>query len=393
MHNALQESERAEFAVHPAGCQSPIAFSAEETDRPGMRLDNTLRVELGAWYHAHRRQLPWREEPSPYRVWVSEIMLQQTQVATVIPYFDRFLHRFPSVEALASAEESDVLAVWSGLGYYRRARLLHRGARMVMETLKGRIPHTAEALKALPGIGPYTAGAIASIAFGEAVPLVDGNVNRVLSRLTADPTPIDTAAGQHAMWDLATRLLDREDPSAHNQAMMELGALVCTPKNPTCGRCPWTAHCRAYATGQVQAYPQKRGRVKVKRLSGVCGIARRPDGALLLARRPADALLGGTWEFPAGEVAPTQTSPCALVTSWRERLGLSPQVTKMRGQIQHVFTHRRLTLEVFDVTVGDHSLPLSFYTDARWVKPENWGELPISRLTEKVYALTEGPDE
>ena len=349
----------------------------------------TLRSELATWYANHRRELPWREEPTGYRVWVSEIMLQQTQVATVIPYFDTFMTRFPNLESLACADESDVLAAWSGLGYYRRARLLHQGVKTVMETLGGEIPRRAKELLALPGIGPYTAGAIASIAFGEPVPLVDGNVNRVLTRLVGDDTPVDTAAGRDAMWALAERLLNRSDPSAHNQSMMELGALVCSPKAPDCPRCPWRDTCAAHATGETARYPVKKGRTKVKPIWAVCGVAQREDGALLLARRPDDALLGGMWEFPQGAVERADDRRDALAQAWRERLGLMPEILTPRGQVKHVFTHRRLTLDVFDVKLKATPAARAFYTDVRWVTPDDWRDLPVSRLARKVHALTE----
>ncbi|MFO0749566.1 MAG: A/G-specific adenine glycosylase [Myxococcota bacterium] len=247
-----------------------------------------LRASLRAWYLRQKRALPWRDAPTPYRVWVSEIMLQQTQVATVLPYFERFVTAFPSVERLAAADESEVMTLWSGLGYYRRARMLHAAAKVVAAEHGGQLPASVDGLAALPGIGRYTAGAIASIAFGIRAPVLDGNVARVLSRLVALPDHIDGGPGQKALWALAEALVPSDDPSTHNQAMMELGALVCTPKSPACGSCPWAGACAAHAAGSELDYPSKKPRAAPKAVFAVAGYL--PEGLagdrVLLARRP-----------------------------------------------------------------------------------------------------------
>lgn len=350
----------------------------------------TVREALAGWYHLRRRRLPWRDDPEPYRVWVSEIMLQQTQVATVIPYFDRFVSAFPSVAALAEADEADVLALWAGLGYYRRCRNLHAAAKAMVDRHEGRVPDTVEALLDLPGVGRYTAGAIASIAFGRPAALLDGNVSRVLSRLYGLELEVNTSAGTRRLWELAEALLDREDPSAHNQALMELGALVCSPKSPACHECPVQSECVARATGTQARYPLKKKRAKAKPAHAVCGYGER-DGALLMARRPDGVLLGGLWELPGGDLARGDSRKQGLAASLGERLGLAPRVGSHLASVEHQFTHRHLTLEVYRVELDAEPSRCQWYSEWRWVRPGELESIPLSRLTEKVLSALEVP--
>ena len=256
-----------------------------------------IQERLLAWFDAHKRDLPWRGVGDPYGVWISEIMLQQTRVDTVTPYYRRWMERFPDVDALAAADRDDVLRLWRGLGYYARARNAHRCARLVRDACGGVFPSSAARLRALPGIGPYTAAAVASIAFGEAVPAVDGNVRRVVARLFDLPDP-----SLAEVRDLAGGLIDETRPGDFNEAMMELGATVCTPRSPSCGTCPLAAGCRARAAGTVGERPLRRRRRPVPtRVWGVL-VAVSPRGGTLVVRRPPEGLLGGMWEFPAVEV-------------------------------------------------------------------------------------------
>lgn len=326
---------------------------------------------LLAWYRAHRRRLPWREEVSPYRTLVSELMLQQTRVDTVLPYFERFMTAFPSVDALARAPLEQVLVHWSGLGYYSRARNLHAAAQVV--SAQGGFPRSVEGLRALPGVGPYTAGAVASIALGLDTPLVDGNVERVLCRqlaLAEDPKRI-----RGRLWAEAEALLPLGEAGDFNQALMELGATVCTPVRPRCLLCPVRGSCAG--VGDPERYPQKAPRPEVPTVAAVAALVRR-DGAILLARRPETGLLAGLWEPPMGEEAP-------LAAALRDRVGLGLVTATPLGRVTHLFTHRRLVVEVFAAEVSGTLAPVG-YQDARWVPTAEVPGLALSTLARKLLA-------
>ncbi|MCA9737139.1 MAG: A/G-specific adenine glycosylase [Gemmatimonadetes bacterium] len=297
-----------------------------------------VRASLLDWYQAHRRELPWRKDSDPYAVWVSEMMLQQTQVATVIPYFERWLTLFPDVATLAAAEEADVLHAWQGLGYYSRARNLLKGARAVVSEHAGRVPADVEQLRALPGVGPYTAGAIASIAHNRAEPTVDGNVIRVLSRLYAlegDPTK---AAPKRRLWELAAELVPASAPGDFNQALMELGATVCTPRAPRCEGCPVEGSCLARARGTVELRPPPRKRGPVPHVHVLSLVVWTAEARTLLVQRPERGLLAGLWEFPARELAgPPDPGRCASP--------LPP--------VEHVFSHLKATYHPLLIRMED----------------------------------------
>ena len=291
------------------------------------------------------RALPWRSERTPYRVMVSEFMLQQTRVDTVIPYYERWVRRFPGWDALAGAEEEEVLRAWTGLGYYRRARNLHRTARVVRERFGGELPEDSEALKRLPGVGEYTAGAVASIAFGRVVPAVDGNVKRVLCRLFDMEAP---PAGR--LRDVAAGLVDPERPGDFNEAMMELGATVCTPRSPGCGGCPVRGWCRARAVGTVAERPARRPRKRVPHMAYVTAVVvgRLPEGIVtLLRKRPDSGLLAGMWEFPSLELAGDEKTGDARIASAAIRLlkdlTLAAHPTTPLHPVRHAFTHLHAT--------------------------------------------------
>ncbi|MCB9727798.1 MAG: A/G-specific adenine glycosylase [Deltaproteobacteria bacterium] len=343
-----------------------------------------LRLRLSAWYHTRARRLPWRDQPTPYRVWVSEIMLQQTQVATVLPYFERFVAALPDIESLARADEPTVLGLWAGLGYYRRARFLHRAAREVVARHGGRLPASATDLRALPGVGAYTAAAIASVAFGLPEAVVDGNVIRVLSRLVALPQLTDTAPGQRALQAVADALLDRSDPSSHNQAMMELGALVCSPRGPDCATCPLSPSCAARAAGTQERYPRKRARTPPQKVRACCGLATDEAGRLLMARRPAGVLLGGLWELPGGELTPETSPQRSLQAHLHERLGLDAEIGRRLGVVEHVFSHRHLTLDIYAVPAARGALTPAWYDECAFLDAADRARVPRSRLTDKV---------
>ncbi|MBI4954811.1 MAG: A/G-specific adenine glycosylase [Myxococcales bacterium] len=296
---------------------------------------------LGAWYDAAARPLPWRATRDPYAVWVSEVMLQQTRVETVVPYYGRFLARFPTAAALGAAPLEEVLAAWSGLGYYRRARALWLAAREVCERWRGRLPGSAAELATLSGVGPYTAGAVASIAFDAQEPLVDGNVARVLSRLAAIDEPTAAGAGRRALWELARALVPARAPGRFNQALMELGATLCTPARPACGRCPVASLCAARALGSPEALPVAASRRASERVDLVAAVAF-AGAEVWLGQRALGGLYAGLWEPPMVAARSLRGARSAL-----RGCGL-PATLRFRacGELEHVLTHRRLALRV-----------------------------------------------
>jgi A/G-specific adenine glycosylase len=340
-----------------------------KTTAPGARPFEA-RSTAGAllrWYARHRRDLPWRRSRDPYRVWVSEVMLQQTTVRAVIPHYRRFLRRFPGLRALAKAPLQEVLAAWSGLGYYRRARHLHAAARRVMEAHAGRVPRTEEAMRALPGVGRYTAGAVLSICFGLPLPVVDGNVERVLSRLQGIRRGSRSAAGRRRLWDHAGRLVgSASSPGDLNQALMEVGATVCTPLSPACPRCPLARRCRARAAGLQEAIPPpRRARKPIVVRERVALVTR--GGRLLLRRRGATGLMDGLWEFPA---LPAGSSSDGL------RLRQAGRV----ATVTHSITFRRLRVQVHRATLLSEPSGPAY----RWVRPDRIARLPVSSLVPKI---------
>jgi A/G-specific adenine glycosylase len=340
-----------------------------------------LRRRLLAWYDADRRTLPWRfaqHGADPYRVWLAEVMLQQTQVAAVVPYFQRFVARFPTLEALAAAREDDVLALWSGLGYYARARNLRAAARAAVAR-HGGLPASLEALRALPGFGPYTAGAVASIAFAIPASAVDGNVARVLARLfLVEGDPAARATGER-LRAIADALVPADRPGDWNQALMDLGATVCRKPSPACVRCPVAPLCRARAEGRAAAIPPPRRRPVRRELVLACAVVwRGPD---LLLVRSSGTLLGGLWQLPAVEVPRDGDGAAALAAALRARFGPRASVGPALARVRRTLTHRELALDAYACRLGA-SRPLG--AGARWVAP---GELERLGMSTAMRAL------
>ncbi len=334
-----------------------------------------LAKSLVDWYRRHRRDLPWRRTRDPYRVWVSEVMLQQTTVRAVVPYYRRFLRRFPTIRALARAPLPAVLAAWSGLGYYRRARHLHEAAGRVVRSHGGRFPRGPEEARALPGVGRYTAGAILSIAYGDPQPVVDGNVARVLSRLLLLRGDPRSPGGERRLWDLA-RLLVEEASSAGdlNQALMELGATICVPSAPDCPRCPLRRRCAARAAGVQRSIPApRRLRAPVTLRHAVALVAR--EGRFLMRRRHATGLMDGLWEFPALRGAAGH-GPRADDEQDRLRLRSLGTIARLR----HSVTYRRLLVEVHRARLLGEPRGARY----RWITPRAVRRLPTSSLVSKV---------
>ena len=301
-----------------------------------------MRAELLAWFDVHKRDLPWRKTADPYAIWLSEVMLQQTQVVTVIPYWRRFLERFPTVAALAAAPLPDVLSAWRGLGYYSRARNLHRAAQAMMGAHGGRLPNDAASLRALPGFGPYTAGAVASIAFGLPAPAVDGNVARVFSRLfVVEGAPGDRER-ERRLWALAQTWVAGERPGDWNQALMELGATLCKPEAPACLLCPVRRHCGAFGQGRVDELPPPRVRARPQRLKLAVAVWER-GGRFLLGRRHETGLFGGLWELPTTALPRDE----GMLGERFASAGLTLELGPSLGVVKRVLTHRRLELHLF----------------------------------------------
>ncbi|HEU4534162.1 MAG TPA: A/G-specific adenine glycosylase, partial [Polyangiaceae bacterium] len=328
----------------PAASAAPAAPAAAGRGAgaiaaPDVAFAQAFDGALSGWFGRHARDLPWRRDRAAYRVWVSEVMLQQTRVATVIAYFERFLARFPDLAALAAAAEGDVLALWSGLGYYRRARGLHRGAREVVERFGGELPRTVDELRTIRGIGAYTAGAVASLAFGVRAPLVDGNVMRVFARVFALEGDVKAGATQRQVWTIAAAMIEHaRAPGPFNEALMELGATVCVPRDPLCLVCPVRSLCRAFAEGRQNELPVVGAKKAVPEVHAAALVARQ-GGAVLLGRRRGDALFGGLWEPPMVE----GPDPAAAEAALR---AFAPGA-RASGHVRHVLSHRRLEIVVF----------------------------------------------
>jgi A/G-specific adenine glycosylase len=306
-----------------------------------------LAPRLLAWWDQGHDKLPWRETDDPYAIWVSEVMLQQTQVSTVMPYFRAWMTQFPTVELLAAASLDAVLKAWEGLGYYSRARNLHRAARQLVEEGEGQLPADVGALRKLPGIGRYTAGAIASIAFGRRAAVVDGNVVRVLARLEDLTDDVTRPATKQVVWELAESLVPAERPGDYNQALMELGRKVCRPAQPLCHRCPAAEICQARRAGTQPDRPVRPPRMRTPHVAVTAGVIWRGD-RVLIAKRPPEGMLGGLWEFPGGKQDRGESLVECLKREIREELGIEIEVGEEVLTINHAYTHFRITLHVFE---------------------------------------------
>ncbi len=313
-----------------------------------------LASELLNWFDQLQIQLLWRGSRDPYRIWLSEIMLQQTRIAAVEGYYTRFLERFPTIEDLAAAPLDAVLKSWEGLGYYTRARNLHRFAQSIVNDHQGQFPATAEALQQLPGIGRYTAGALASIAFDQRVAVLDGNVMRVLARLTDFAEDITQPRAQQQLWQVAEALLPPTRPGDYNQALMDLGRLVCVPRRPTCEACPLQSHCLALAHHTTTQRPVKKPKAPRKEVRAVAAVLRDDQARLLLVQRPLQGLLGGLWALPGGFCEPDEVLIDALHRTLRDTLQLEIAIAEQMAVATQDLTHLRMTLRAFacEITAG-----------------------------------------
>jgi len=348
---------------------------------------------LQAWYRHHRRPLPWRERRDPWAILVSEVMLQQTRVETVLRYFEPFLRRFPDPESLARATEEEALKAWEGMGYYARCRHLQEAARRITTDHGGRVPREREALEALPGLGRSTAGAVLSIAFGQAEPVLDANVRRVAVRLLDLREDPAAPEAQRRLWEAVTRWVrEAPDPALHNQAMMEVGALVCLPVRPGCGGCPLAMSCLARDRGSAADLPVRRPRRQTPVVEAAVVVIRDREGRIYMQRRPSTGLLGGLWEFPGGKREGGETPDRTALREVTEETGFRLGDLRPLGVVHHAYTHFRVVLHAFEAQMpGRQPEPQGRQGDFRWVSPEAVTELPIPEATRKVLQVFRRP--
>jgi A/G-specific adenine glycosylase len=348
----------------------------------------TLRRRLLSWYAAHKRDLPWRQSRDPYRVWISEIMLQQTQVATVKDYFDRFTREFPDVHLLAAAEEVEVLRLWEGLGYYRRARQLHAAAKKVVAEYSGQFPDGLNALQQLPGIGRYTAGAIASIAFGRRAPILEANTIRLLSRLVAFRGNPHRQAGQRPLWRVAEEILPQKRVAEFNQALMELGSLVCTPNDPKCPVCPLSGVCAAFATGLQHDIPLAKPRQVYTDLREAAVIVRK-NGSVLVRKCAADERWAGLWDFPrfAVEADGPLFARKEIAAKVASQTGIHCAPGGLLKTMKHGVTRYRITLDCYQATYVSGRVRAMKNAAVRWLPVGELSSLPLSTTGRKIANL------
>ena len=350
----------------------------------------SLHNQLIAWFKANREDLPWRRYRSPYHVWLAEIMLQQTQVTTVVPYYERFLSRFPTVEALAEASLDEVLKAWEGLGYYSRARNLHRTARLIVHLYGGEFPSHPNDLMKLPGIGRYTAGAIASLAFGLDTAVLDGNVIRVLTRLFNLAEDVTSASARRQLWHLAESLIPTGKAALWNEGLMELGQRVCTPQTPICSACPIASLCEAHRLGVEEERPVKPPKARTPHYDVTAAVIQREDGRMLIAQRPLQGMLGGLWEFPGGKREGDEPLAECLKREIREELGVEIAVGRQIATVRHAYTHFRITLYAFACAlISGEPQPIEC-ADWAWVTLDELGQYAFPVTDQKIIAVLRG---
>ena len=355
-------------------------------DKMNEKEKQIFRKALIHWYRKNQRTLPWRETENPYYIWVSEVMLQQTQVKTVMPYYEKFIQTFPHIDALAKAADQDVLKVWEGLGYYARARNLHKAAQKVVALHQGAIPVDRKTFKSLPGVGDYIASAVMSIAFDQPYAVVDGNVKRVISRLMMISSPVNDAPAHKLFQKHADQLVDRYQPGTFNQAMMELGALICVPKQPRCWDCPVKTFCHADQAGRTGEFPLKKRTARVPQHHIAVGIVYK-NGSMLITRRKPEGLLGGLWEFPGGKVGKGESAASACVREIKEEVNLDVEVETMLTRVHHAYTHFRIVMDVYVCRHVSGRVKRRGPVDHRWISIEQIERFPFPRANHKFIPL------
>lgn len=352
------------------------------------RQERSTQIQTGLldWFAASARDLPWRRTKDPYAIWISEIMLQQTRVQAVVPYYERFLTRFPTVQKLARARLDTVLKLWEGLGYYSRARNLHAAARQIVAVFDGRLPSTREELMTLPGIGRYTAGAIASIAFGRREPLVDGNVTRVLCRVFRVKGSPKNAVIHERLWSLAEELVPQEHAGQFNQALMELGAAICLPRNPRCDECPVNRFCEARLHNEQNLLPTRVPKKPLPCYTVAVGVIYRA-GRILIDKRKPEGLLGGLWEFPGGKKQRGESLEAALQREVREELAITVQVGRQLAVVDHAYSHFRVHIHAFECTYVSGEPRCLACDDLKWVRPGDLARYAFPAANKKIIEI------
>ncbi len=357
---------------------------------PSPKQIESIQEALLAWYKIHQRDLPWRRTTDPYAIWIAEVMLQQTQVSTALPYYERFVARFPDIRSLAEACLDDVLKAWEGLGYYARARNLHRAAKQVLEERGGQLPNTTNELLKLPGIGRYTAAAIASIAFGKDEPVLDGNVTRVLCRLFLIETDPKKGPTRKRLRDLARSLIPSREASFFNQALMDLGATLCTVRMPRCNSCPLASDCLAHWEGREAELPVRSKRKRIPHYAIATGLVwdqpQSPQAKLLITKRKADDMLGGLWEFPGGHQEPGETLEECLKRELWEELRIEVTIQEPFVAVKHAYSHFRVTLHTFHCLLADGNPQAIDVEEWRWIPLKDVDQYAFPTADRKIIA-------
>ena len=343
-----------------------------------------FQKSLIKWYKRHRRPLPWRETANPYFIWVSEVMLQQTQVNTVIPYYHKFIQRYRTLKDLAAASLQDVLKSWEGLGYYTRARNFHKAAKQVLNLYDGSIPDVPTDFQKLPGVGDYITAAVQSIAFHQPLAVVDGNVKRVLARLFQMNEPVNSSNALKSFKKHAYKLLLTSEPGMFNQAMMELGAIICKPTQPACINCPVRKSCLSFKKDTTNKYPKRLASKPVPEYHIAAAIVRK-NGRLLITRRKPEGLLGGLWEFPGGKVNDNETPEHACIREIKEEVNLKIKVDNHLTHIRHAYTHFKIKMDVYLCTYVSGKIKLNGPVDFNWVYPSKIKDYPFPRANHKFF--------
>lgn len=338
------------------------------------------------WYRRNHRPLPWRKTSKPYDIWVSEVMLQQTQVKTVVPYYQRFRKRFPDLKTLAEAELEEVLKVWEGLGYYSRARNLHKAAQQCVAEFNGEIPDNLKMFQQLAGVGAYIGAAVQSIAFNRPHAVVDGNVKRVLARLIKNDAPVNQSSSHKIFQTEADRLLETNSPGLFNQAMMELGATICKPQTPNCALCPVRSFCAVFASGAQSEYPKRVKKRPIPTYHIAVGVIFKNDQILITRRKP-EGLLGGLWEFPGGKVEENETAQHACIREIKEELNLDVEIASHVTQIKHAYTHFKINMDVFYCRYVSGRVRLNSAVAYRWIALNEIDRYPFPKANHKFIPL------